>query len=69
MARLVDQPSSLPTNKLTVAALVGPAVTEAYGAVMQTIYVPLAGEAMSVFVGTFAAFAVGYFIRDRANVR
>ena len=58
----------LPTNKLAVAAMVGPAATEVWQAVMLDLYAPLAGSAMSALVGALAALAVGYFVRDRANV-
>jgi hypothetical protein len=66
---LVRQPSNLPTNKLSVAVMIGPAATEAWGAVMATIYPPLAGPEMSVLVGALAALVVGWFVPDRANVR
>ena len=65
---LVNQPSSFPTNKLAVAVLIGPAATEAWGAVMETLYMPLSGEAMSMLMGGVAALVAGYFVKDRANV-
>lgn len=67
-APLVKQPGYAPTNKLMVAAAVGPAATEAWGAVVATVYPPLAGPEISYFVGLCAALVVGYFVRDRANV-
>ena len=62
------QTSSFPTNKLSVAVLIGPAVTEAWGAVMETIYQPLSGPEMSMLIGALVALAVGYFVPDRPNV-
>lgn len=64
----VNQPSARPTNKLMVAALVGPAVTEAWQNVMLEIYLPLAGESVGMLMGGLAALAVGYMVRDRPNV-
>jgi hypothetical protein len=66
---LVKQPSNLPTNKLSVAVMIGPAATEAWGAVMTTLYAPLSGPEMSMLVGALAALAIGYLVPDRANVR
>lgn len=65
---LAKQPDRLPTNKLAVAALIGPAVTEAWGAVMATIYPPLSGPEVSLLVGAVATLIVGYFVPDRENV-
>ena len=65
---LAKQPDLLPTNKLAIAALIGPAVTEAWGAVMATIYAPVAGPEVSLLVGTVATLIVGYFVPDRKNV-
>lgn len=64
---LVDQPTKRPTNKLMISALVAPAVTEAWGAIMADVYAPLAGAEVSMLVGSVAALVVGYFVRDRAN--
>lgn len=64
---LVKQPSALPTRKLTVAAMLAPAASEAWGAVMQGVYPPVAGPEMSMLMGALVALAVGYFVRDRAN--
>lgn len=64
---LVNQPTKRPTNKLMISALVAPAVTEAWGAVMADIYTPLSGPEVSMLVGALAALAAGYFVRDRAN--
>ncbi len=66
-APLVKQPSAVPTRKLAVAAMVGPAVTEIWGAAMADLYPPLAGESASLLAGGLAALVVGYFVRDRAN--
>jgi hypothetical protein len=68
MTPLVKQPSPLPTNKLAVAVLIGPAATEAWGAVMAQIYLPMSGPEVSMLVGGLAALAVGYIVRDRVNV-
>lgn len=65
---LVNQPSALPTRKLTVAAMIAPAVTEAWGAFMTDVYPPVAGPEVSMLVGATAALLLGYFVRDRANV-
>jgi len=65
---LVDQPSKRPTNKMTVAALVGPAASEVWGK-FTAIHAPaLSGEAMSVLIGALAAMLVAYWVKDRANV-
>lgn len=63
-----DQASMLPTNKLAVAGLIGPAVTEAYGNVMLQVYEPLSGPSMAMLAGAAAAYAVGWFVPDRPNV-
>lgn len=68
MTKLVKQPTAMPTNKLMVGAMATAAVTEAWGAIMADLYPPLAGEAMSMLMGAMAGLAVGYFVRDRANV-
>ena len=65
---LVSQPSALPTRKLTVAALIAPAATEAWQGVMTDLYPPLGGEAMGMLAGALAALLVGYYVKDRANV-
>ena len=65
---MAKQASALPTNKLAVAALIGPATTEAWGAVMATIYPPVAGPEVSLLVGALATLIVGWFVPDRANV-
>lgn len=65
---MARQPSALPTNKLAVAALIGPASTEAWGAVMATIYPPLSGPEVSLLIGAVATLVVGWFVPDRANV-
>ena len=66
---LVNQPSVLPTRKLAVAAMIGPTITEIWGGVMLDVYPPLAGDVTSMLVGGLAALVVGYFTRDRANVK
>lgn len=72
MADLVNQPDNWPTRKLMVAAAVGPAAVEAWPGLVALVtpdLVPvLAGPGVSGLVGAFAALAVGYFVRDRANV-
>ena len=65
---LVNQPSALPTNKLAVAAAIGPAASEVWAAFLAGPYPELAGPAMQVLVGAVAALLAGYFVRDRANV-
>ena len=64
----VNQPTLRPTNKLAVAVMIGPAATEAWGAMMAGIYPPVAGPEVSMLVGAIVALAVGYFVRDQANV-
>lgn len=66
---LVKQPSNFPTNKLSVAVLIGPATTEAWGKIMETVYAPVSGPEVSMLAGALAALAVGYFVPDHANVR
>lgn len=62
---LANQPSVLPTNKLTVGALLAPAIAEVFQA-----YAPpeLSGPAMSALVGALIAMFVAYWVPDRANV-
>lgn len=62
------QTSGLPTRKLAVGAMVGPAVTEVWGSVMVGIYPPLSGPEMSMLIGALAAVAVAYWVKDRANM-
>lgn len=62
------QPDMLPTNKLAVASLVGPAVYEVWGTVMLTIFPALAGPAMGMLVAAAATLLVGYFVPDRAGI-
>lgn len=66
---LAKQEGYYPTNKLSVAVIIGPAVTEAWGSVMQTIYAPVAGPEMSMLVGALVTLLVGYFVPDRPNVK
>jgi len=66
---MATQTSAFPTNKLSVAVIIGPAVTEAWGAVMAGVYAPLSGPEMSMLVGALVTLAVGYFVPDRPNVR
>lgn len=63
--KLANQPDFLPSNKLTVAAMIGPAVVEVWQVVA---HAALAGPAMSALVGSVVALVVGYFVDDRANV-
>lgn len=66
---LATQTNVLPTNKLAVAALVGPAVTELYPDIMAMIWAPLiGGTATAALAGAGAALIVGWFVKDRANV-
>lgn len=65
---LAKQPDILPTNKLTVAAFVAPAVTEAWQNVMATVYAPVSGPEVGMLAGVCAAFVFGYFVPDRDNV-
>lgn len=53
---------------MTVAALVGPACSEVWSSFMDAHAPALAGEAMSVLIGTAAAMFAAYWVRDRANV-
>lgn len=62
------QTSRLPTRKLTVGALIGPAVSEAWGAVMADAYPPMSGPEVSMLIGAIAAVAVAYWIKDAPNV-
>ena len=65
---MATQETAFPTNKLSVAVIIGPAVTEAWGAGMQTIYLPLSGPEMSMLMGALVTLLVGYFVPDRPNV-
>ena len=64
---LAKQPSAMPTNKLSVAVMVGPAATEAWGAVMASVYPALSGPEMSMLIGGLAALVVGWLVPDRAQ--
>jgi len=64
---LTDQPSALPTRKLTVAAMVGPAATEAWAGIMAAVYPPLVGPEVSMLIGALVTVAAGYWVRDREN--
>lgn len=68
MTELVNQPSAMPTRKLTVAALIGPAVTETWQMLMLDLYPALSGDKLSMLVGMGAAFLFGYYTRDKPNV-
>ena len=56
-----------PTNKLMTAVAIGPAVTEAWGAIMADLYPPLAGTEVSILAGSLAALLFGHFVNDRPN--
>ena len=62
---LARQPDFLPTNKLTVAALIGPAFVEVWQAVGP---VALTGPAMSSLLGGIVVLLIGRYVPDRANV-
>lgn len=65
---LASQPNALPTNKLAIAALVGPAVTELWPGIMADLWPALAGgPATAALAGAAAALIVGWFVPDRAN--
>ncbi len=68
MTQTVNQPTWRPTNKLMVAALVGPAAGEIWRNVMMDIYPGLAGPAMVALIAALAAFGAGYVVKDRPNV-
>lgn len=63
----VNQLSAMPTNKLMTGALVGPAASEFWGRIMTEHYPPLSGPEVSLLVGTIAAVAVAYWVKDRPN--
>lgn len=71
---LAKQASALPTNKLTVGALIAAAVQEVYpGLVAALVTSPelaaaLTGPTVSMLIGALAGIAVGYFVPDRVNV-
>lgn len=64
----VNQPSVLPTNKLTAAVVITPLVAELWGRLMAEFYPPLSGPELSMYVGVLAAALVGYVVKDRPNV-
>ncbi len=64
---LAKQKDSFPTNKLAVAALIGPATTEAWGAIFATVYAPISGPEVSLLAGAVATLVVGWFVPDRAQ--
>ena len=65
---LADQPSVFPTNKLAVAAMIGPAVTEAWGSVMADMYAPMSGPAVAMLAGAIASLLMAWFVPDRDNL-
>lgn len=65
---MAKQPDAFPSNKLSVAVIIGPAVTEAWGSVMETLYAPLSGPEVSMLMGALVTLLVGYFVPDRPNV-
>ena len=65
---MARQPDALPTNKLAVAALIGPAVTEAWPGIMADFYPALSGPASALLAGALASLVIGWFVPDRANV-
>lgn len=62
------QSSAMPTRKLTVGALIAPAASEAWGAIMATVYPPLSGPEVSLLIGALAGVAVAYWVKDRPNI-
>lgn len=62
------QPSILPTNKLAVAALLGPAFAEVWSNITAEYIPVLAGDSTAMLAGAIFALLVGYFVPDRANV-
>ena len=65
---LATQLNNFPTNKLAIAAMIGPAVTEAWGSVMAEMYAPMSGPAMAMLAGAIASLIIGWFVPDRPNV-
>lgn len=65
---LARQPSALPSNKLAIAALVGPAASEIWQSVMLDLYPPLAGDMTTMLVAGLITLFVGYWVPDRANL-
>jgi hypothetical protein len=65
-AQLVDQPSAMPTRKITFTALAGAIVTVAIF-IVQT-YLPEFRPSESVIAGltTIVSVGVGWFVRERA---
>jgi hypothetical protein len=62
------QVSALPTNKLTIGALVAPAVMEVWQRVMTDLYPPLAGPEMAILVAWLVGIMAAYPVKDRANI-
>lgn len=61
----VNQPNWVPTNKLMVASLIGPAVTEVWANMAPVAF---SGPAVNALVGSAISFLVGYYlVRDRDN--
>jgi len=60
---LADQPTNLPTRKVSAGAFVGAVVTLAV-AVASALDVTIEQEVVAA-AGTVATFAVQYFVRDR----
>lgn len=77
MTQLVSQPSAMPTNKLMTGSIAASSIAVAFGPAASevfTVYFPefMAGGAAAMFVeilaGSLAGLAVGWFVKDRANV-
>lgn len=65
---LATQSNALPTNKLAIAALIGPASSEIWQNVMLDLYPPLAGDMTTMLMAGLITLFVGYYVPDRANV-
>lgn len=66
--QLAKQLSALPTNKLVASSEVAAIVTAAWSEVMPTLVPSRAGPAVATLVGMGVAWAVAYWVPDRANV-
>ncbi|WP_300009646.1 hypothetical protein [uncultured Roseobacter sp.] len=63
---LANQVDELPTNKLAVAALIAPAITEVLG--NYTAGTAFGGPAVSMLIAAGITMLIGRYIPDRANV-
>lgn len=63
----INQPSAMPTNKLT-AATIGAALVSVIGLVLQNVAPEWYDPEVMLAITPIIVFGLGYFRRDRPNV-